>query len=564
MSISSLLLKVNSPAQYVGGEVNTAGKRDAKKKIALAFPDLYHVGMSNLGLQILREVANAVPDWSAERVFHPAPDMERELRAAGLPLGSLESGTPLKSFDALGVSLACELHAAALPSLLDLGGVAPLAAERDDAAPIVIAGGHATFNPEIFADFVDAFAIGDGEEVFAEILRTLGGFDSTAPRRDKLTALAQIAGVYVPSLYPTRIVNGIVAPVLPAKIARRVVADLDAAPVSLAPIVPLVETAHERVVLEIMRGCPNGCRFCQAGQINRPVRYRSVATLLAHADAIYRATGYDEIGLLSLSSSDYPHLEELTTALDAKFAPLGVGLSLPSLRVNSKLLDLPRRLQTVRKSGLTFAPEAGSDRLRAVINKRVTNEDLLAGCEEAFRRGWKAVKLYFMLGLPTETDDDVLAIAELCNAAAGRRGKITCAVGNFIPKPFTPLQWCPMTAPEILRARQQLLLRSVNRRAVDCKCHDIEVSVLEAALARGDRRLGKVILAAWQNGARLDNWSEHFNRAAWEKAFAENGLTPAEFAEREFSPDAILPWSHLDAANEDWLRREYDGIGKSE
>jgi radical SAM superfamily enzyme YgiQ (UPF0313 family) len=351
---------------------------------------------------------------------------------------------------------------------------------------------------------------------------------------------------------------------LPQKIARRVVANLDAAPTPLAPIVPLVETAHERIVLEIMRGCPNGCRFCQAGMINRPARLRSVETLLAQAEAIYHNTGYDEIGLLSLSSSDYPQLNELTARLTEKFEPRGVNLSLPSLRVNRKLLELPQQLGAVRRGGLTLAPEAGSDRLRAVINKDVTNDHLLDACAEAFRRGWRNLKLYFMIGLPTETEDDIAAIADLCNrAAAAAPGKIrgaviNCAVSNFIPKPFTPFQWCPMDAPETLRAKQSLLLRHIDRRRVDCKTHDRETGALEAALARGDRRLGAVIKTAFERGARLENWSEHFKLATWESAFASHHLTISQFSELRFAPDEILPWSHIDlGVSDDFLRREY-------
>ncbi len=556
--LEPLLARVRGPGQYVGGEVGTVVKPAARLRAALAFPDLYSVGMSHHGLRILYEAGNALAEIACERVFTPAPDFEAELRAAGRKLYTLETFTPLAECDLLGFSLAYELSATNLLTMLDLGGVPLLAAERGEGAPLVLAGGHGTFNPEPFVDFCDAFFIGEADLAWPRILELLVELKA-APRPEKLRRLAAIDGVYVPTLYRTEERDGwVVVPAgqadTPWPVKREFVANLETAPAPRRPVVPVAETAHERTVIEILRGCPHGCRFCQAGLVTRPVRERPVECLLDLAKAGAAATGYDEIGLLSLSSTDHSRFDELVEKLDAEFAPRGVSLSLPSLRVNAALADVPRRFRSVRKSGLTLAPEAGSERLRAAINKNISDADLLAAAEAAFKNGWKAIKLYFMLGLPTETDADVLAIAELARQVAARRSRgggrgggaaVTVSVSNFVPKAGTPFQWEAMCAPEELARRQKLLAGAIDRKRIDYKTHDLPTSRLEGVFARGDRRLGRAIRRAWEAGARLDAWSEHFRPALWDQALAAEGIDQAVWiGPRQLGE--LLPWSHID------------------
>lgn len=574
----SLLARVRGPGQYVGGEPNQIVKPDAGFRLALAFADAYSVGMSHHGLRILYDIANRMEGVAAERVFAPFPDMEAALRAAGRPLSTLETGVPLRDCDMIGFSLGYELAATSVLTMLDLGGL-PLTrfAREGTALPLVIAGGAATFNPEPVSDFFDLFVIGEAEEALPEILVLAARSKPLTPEK-RVRLLRDIAltvqGAYVPSLYATRVLPDgtevVAAPsgggsAAPYPVRRRAVADFDAAPAPVEPVVPIHETVHERAVLEIMRGCPNGCRFCQAGYVGRPVRERSPETLSRAARACIAATGYDEIGLLSLSSSNYSRFDELVGLLDAEFAPRGVGLSLPSIRVDHALSGIPKRFSSVRKSGLTVAPEAGTERLRAVINKDVRDADLLAAAEEAFKRNWRRIKLYFMIGLPTETDEDVTAIAGLAHKAAGMRrgggarGKppLHLSVSNFVPKPFTAFQWTGAAHPDVWTARQRLLAQRIDRRLAVCNTHDVSASLLEAAVSRGDRRLGRVILSAWRLGARLDAWSEHFRPAAWDRAFRENGLDPAALATRDISVDAALPWGHIDCGVDPaFLRRE--------
>ena len=562
----SILARVEGPGQYVGDEPNQIVKPEADLRLALAFPDVYQIGMSHHGLRILYEIANGMDGVAAERVFAPFPDMERELRAAGRRLATLETLTPLCDCQAIGFSLGYELAASAVPAILDLGGVPPTRFEREGAnAPLVLAGGGACLNPEPLSDFIDFFLIGEGEEALPEILTILrnrlplrGG-----SRRDVLFELAtRVEGVYVPELYETAerpdgtiVVAGPARAGVPFPVRRRLVEDFSAAPQVRRPIVPIHETVHERAVVEVMRGCPNGCRFCQAGYAGRPKRERSPASLVAAARDCLAATGYDEVGLLSLSTSNHSRFDELVGTLDKELAPGGISLSLPSLRVDHALSGIPARLSSVRKSGLTVAPEAGSDRLRAVINKDVKNADLLAAADEAFRRGWRQIKLYFMLGLPTETEEDVQAIVDLVHEAAGRKkggkgrgGKpdIQVSASNFVPKPFTAFQWLGAAGTAVWDARQQFLAARLNRRLAVHHGHDTAVSLLEAVFARGDRRLGKVALAAWRAGARLDAWSDHFRPDIWRDAFAANNLDPERLAGREFDPVEPLPWNHID------------------
>jgi radical SAM family uncharacterized protein len=577
--LAPALARVRGPGQYAGGEPNQIVKPRAELRLALAFPDVYAVGMSHHGLRILYEIANGLEGVAAERVFAPFPDMERELRAAGRRLATLETFTPLSECQVIGFSVCYELAASSILTILDLGGV-PLTrfARENTGAPLVIAGGGGCLNPEPLSDFIDAFVIGEAEEALPELLAIvrrrlpLRGED----RRKTLRELAaRVEGVYVPELYETGvspggevIVAGSLAEEAPLPIRRRLIADLEAAPQVRRPVVPVHETVHERVTLEIMRGCPHGCRFCQAGYATRPLRARTPETLLAAARDCLAASGYDEVGLLSLSSSNHPRFDELLEILDRELAPRGIGLSLPSLRMDQALSGLPARLATVRRSGLTVAPEAGSDRLRAVINKNVGNEDLLAGADEAFRRHWRQIKLYFMIGLPTETEADVLAIAELAHAAARRRGggrgkgggpAIHVSVGNFVPKPFTAFQWLGAAGREAWKAKQRLLAGRLDRRLAAFHGHDAEVSLLEAAFSRGDRRLGRVILAAWRAGARLDAWSEHFRPGLWRDAFALHGLSPDDLAARTLDGEAPLPWDHIDCGlGKPFFRREWE------
>ncbi len=566
-SLAPVLARVAGPGQYVGGEHNHVTKPDAALRFALGFADVYAVGMSHHGIRILYDTVNAESGMAAERVFAPLPDMERELRARGARLATLETATPLCDCQVVGFSLSYELAATSILTMLDLGGIPLTRFEREGtAAPVVIAGGASTLNPEPLTDFVDVFLIGEGEESLPELLRIVrDALPITKDNRaDILLRIArEVKSAYVPALYETAAqpdgtvtVTGAAASGVPFPVARRIVEDFDSAHQVTKPIVPIHETVHERAVLEIMRGCPNGCRFCQAGYATRPQRERSPESLRAAALACLANTGYDEVGLLSLSTSNYSRFDELVAALDAELSPKEVSLSLPSLRVDHALSGIPSRFKSVRKSGLTVAPEAGTDRLRAVINKHVRNEDLLAAAEEAFRQGWKQMKLYFMVGLPTETEEDVRAIAALAEAAAKKRprgGKgnnrpaISLSVSNFVPKAHTAFQWFGAAHPDEWAARQALVRESVNRKLVAYHGHDVSTSLLEAVFARGDRRLGKALLSAWKNGARLDAWTEHFRPAVWNAAFADAGLDPVLLATRNIPLDAALPWDHIDS-----------------
>jgi len=580
-----LLRQVTKPVRYLGREWNAVIKDPSEVlvRFALCYPDAYEIGMSHQGLRILYEVVNRRPDAACERFFHPWPDAAKLLRQRGLPLCSLESGAPLCDFDFVGITLQHELTYTSVLSLLELGGMSPLATERSPGDPLVIGGGPCAFNPEPLADFFDAFVIGDGEEVLDELLDLFlaqppdlrdAARRSPQDRAKLLRRLAQIQGVYVPSGYEVEAAEaGHLVPVprdgdFPSRVTKRVVMHLDSAPYPVAPVVPYCETVHDRAEIEPARGCTHGCRFCQAGMIYRPVRERSLQTLIAQAEQIITNTGYDEVSFLSLNCPDYSRIEELVDALHERLADRRVSVSLPSLRVDSFSVGLAERVQRVKKSGLTLAPEAGTQHMRDIINKDVSEDDLTQAATAAFSSGWQRLKLYFMVGLPQETDEDVLAIPEtiervlaIARTELNRNGygrlRLNVSVASLIPKPHTPFQWLGQSSRAELLDTQRMVRNAVRNRRVSLSFHDVRQSALEAALARGDRRLGPVILSAYRAGAIFDAWSEHFNFDAWLQALADHGLDLDELAQQEIPTEAPLPWDLIDSAVEkDFLREE--------
>jgi len=576
----NLLPKVGQPGQYVGGEWNSVVKNwDAcPVRSAFLFPDTYDVGMSHLGLRILYHVVNSREEFLMERSFAPLPDMEALMRQEKIPLFSWESCRSLADFDILGITLQYEMSYTNILNMLDLAGLPVRAADRADGLPLVMAGGPCAFNPEPLADFIDFFVLGEGEEVILEILQLVREFKNRGSfqKTDFLRAAAQIDGVYVPSLYTThygadgRIARLERAEGAPEGVTKRLVRDFSGAEFPDKTLVPSIETVHDRIMLEVLRGCSRGCRFCQAGILYRPVRERDMETLLRQADDLVRSTGYDEMALTSLSTADYTCVEPLIKQLTDRYAAQGVGVSLPSLRVDAFSVSLAKAVQAVRKSGLTFAPEAGSQRLRDVINKGVTEEDLMETVSAAFSQGWTGIKLYFMLGLPTETLEDLQGIVDLTEkvVTAGFRNKpagvkkpikVTVSVSCFVPKAHTPFQWLGQVSRESLKEKQQFLRERFRRfRHATLNYHDVEISFLEACFARGDRRLGPVLEAAWRKGCKFDAWSEHFRYPLWLEAFADCGLDPEFFANRDFTADEILPWDHLSSGvSKSWLWQEY-------
>ena len=573
-----MLQAVEKPARYTGGEWNAQPKDSAAVacRVALAMADVYEVGMSNLGLKILYEILNRRADVAAERVYAPWLDMEEEMRRRHIPLFSLETLREISSFDLLGFSLQYELLITNTLNMLDLAGLPLHAAERTEEQPFVIGGGPCVYNTEPIADFFDFFVLGDGEEVVAEVCEALIGWKKEGRpggRRGFLRRAAGIAGVYVPSFYaPEYAADGAFAGLrvldaaAPLQVFRRVVKDLDAVPFLEKPIVPYLGIVHDRLMLELFRGCTRGCRFCQAGMAYRPVRERKPETLKRLARALFDSTGYNEMSLTSLSSADYSCLAPLVDGLLADTKGERVSFSLPSLRIDSFSVDIAERLQQVRKSGLTFAPEAGTQRLRDVINKNVTEEDLLHSVRTAFEQGWKAVKLYFMMGLPTERDEDIVGIAELAQKVVdcykevkGKRGvKVTVSVSCFVPKAYTPFQWFAQVPQAEFERRQRLLKASIRDRAISFHYHDARASVLEGALSRGDRRLAPVIETAWRNGAKFDGWTDQFKDEVWHAAFESCGIDPAYYSRRERTLDEALPWAHTSpGVSEEFLRREW-------
>ncbi len=570
-----VLPHVETPAQYTGGEQNQIVKdhSSVRLRVALAMPDTYAMGMSSLGLKILYHVWNTRPQTLCERVFTPWPDMEDRMRQHSVSLYTLESFTPVRQFDVLAFSVAYEGGFTNLLTMLDLAGIPLHATARGQDDPLVIMGGHTAFSPEPLADFIDAFCIGEGEEMAVEISDKIAALKAEKlPREELLYRLCrEVPGVYVPGFYrfeygDDNAIRDVVPlrPGLPFPVRRRVVENFDAAPFPTQPIVTWVETVHERYQIEIMRGCVNGCRFCQAGMITRPQRQRSVETVIKLAREGLAQTGYDDISLLSLSSSDYAGITDLARRLNDEFEEKGISISFPSLRIGTVLATLPKEMSRVRKAGLTVAPEAASERLRAIINKPVTDADLLAGCRAAFEAGYDHVKLYFMLGLPGETDDDLHAIGRLSERIALERrktgkgmAKVTTSVSSFVPKAGTPFQWAPMLSREEWKRRQNVIRDSTQCKSVKIKVHDVEISYLEGILARGDRRIGAVIERAWRGGARFDGWHGMLRLNAWMEAFAHCGLDPDWFALRERPVTEIMPWVIVsDTVSEPFLKRE--------
>jgi len=554
------LLKIQKPARYAGGEINQVVKAwdSVLTHVALVFPDLYDLGMSNLGWAILYDLINQRPDALAERAFAPWSDMESALRAAGIPLYSLESKHSLADFDIVGFSLPYETLFTNTLNILDLSGIPLFTNQRDESHPLVIAGGHAVYNPEPMHAFIDAFVIGEGEEVISEIIAAHQAWKaSRRSRQELLHDLSQIWGVYIPSLYETHYhPDGTVAsieklvPEAPLPILKRIVAKLP--PPTTRLLVPYIDTVHNRVPIEIMRGCTRGCRFCHAGMITRPVRERSVDEIVEAIEQALANTGYEEIGLLSLSSSDYTHIIELVDAVSSRFAGRHLSVSLPSLRIESFSVDLMDALKDSRRSGFTLAPEAATERMRAIINKPVSTEQLIETARAIYARGWHNLKLYFMIGHPSETIEDVQAISDLCKTILaegrkiiGRRAQVTAGVSTFIPKPHTPFQWVSCDTYEQMQLKQELLKRSLRGPGLKLNWNSPEDTLFEAWLSRGDRRMAEVVYQAWKLGAKFDAWKEHFHYDLWQQAFAVAGLDPSFYTHRERPIDEIFPWEHI-------------------
>ena len=579
-----ILLNIEKPARYIGGEVNSVmkDKDEVDIRFAMCFPDVYEIGMSHLGIQILYDMFNRREDIWCERVYSPWLDLDKVLREKNIPLFALESQDPVRDFDFLGITIQFEMCYTNILQILDLSHIPLHAADRTKADPIVIGGGPCAYNPEPLAEFFDIFYIGEGETVYDELLDTYKAWKkSGGSRKEFLRQAARIEGLYVPQFYDaTYNEDGTIAsftpndPCAPSKVRKQVVMDVTDAPYPMKPVVPYIKATQDRVVLEIQRGCIRGCRFCQAGMIYRPTRERSVETLKEYARTMLENTGHEEISLSSLSSSDYSKLNELVTFLIEEFKDRGINISLPSLRIDAFSLDVMSKVQDIRKSSLTFAPEAGSQRMRDVINKGLTEEEILAGAGQAFEGGWSKVKLYFMLGLPTETEEDMKEIARLSDRVARRyyeipkeerHGKcqITASSSFFVPKPFTPFQWAAMYPAEEYDRRAHLVneefREQLNRKSLKYNWHDARGTVLEGVMARGDRRVGKVIEEAYRLGCLFDSWTETFRNDLWMQAFDNARVDIDFYNQRVRGKDEIFPWDFIDiGVSRSFLRREWE------
>ena len=575
----SWLQHVEKPARYMGGEWNSVAKNHSEVDVtmAFAFPDVYEVSMSHLGIKILYGIVNERPDAAAERVFAPWHDMEAEMRNREIPLFSLETKTPIRDFDLLAFTLQYEMCYTNIINMLDLAGIPFYGKDRDLSFPLLIGGGPCVYNMEPIADFFDVVSIGESEDwinEFIDLYKAEKEKGFPGGKEAFLRKAAQIEGTYIPSLYePQYSESGdfigmkVLAEEAPAIVKKRIVEDMEAAFYPTKPVVPYLDIVHDRAVLELFRGCLRGCRFCQAGMLYRPVRERTPEKLVQLAKEIIANTGYNEISLMSLSSADYSKLPELVDMLMEEFKDKQVSVSLPSLRIDAFSIDIAKKVQQVRKSGLTFAPEAGSQRMRDVINKGVSEEDLMAACENAFKSGWNTVKLYFMMGLPTETDEDVAGIADLAykvldlhrEITGKRNGKVTVSCSFFVPKSHSPYQWYGQQDVEEIHRKQKYLKSLINNRNISYHYHDGYTGYLEAVFARGDRRLAASVVEAWKLGCKFDGWTEFFNYEAWMQAFENTNIDPEYYARRKRDFSEALPWDHLDdTVSKEFLRREWE------
>ncbi len=570
-TVEDLLSRVEVPGRYVGGEWNSVVKdpKGIKVSMVLAFPDIYELGMSHLGIQLLYSLVNSMEEIACERVFAPWVDMEGLMRAEGIPLFSLENRTPIRNFDIVGFSLQYEMSYTNVLNMLALGEIPIRREDRVEGDPIILGGGPGALSPEPLSDFIDLFIVGDGEETLPKVVSMVKELkQERATRSDIIVSIAkEVRGVYAPSLYDV-IYNreGKVVEIIPKydwvamPVRVQTVTNLDSAYFPEKPIVPYIQTIHDRITLEVMRGCTQGCRFCQAGMIKRPTRFRRVETLLRQAENCYKNTGQEEISLAALSISDYPYLDELLAKLQQSFNERKVNISLPSLRISDGLHRLPSYLSSVRKSSLTMAPEAATPELRKSIGKDINDADLFMAVEEAFRLGWRGVKLYFMVGLPGETDRDIDAIGELTHKVSnirrklkGSPGEVTLTIAPFVPKAHTPFQWEPMASLERIKDIKVHLKTKLKQPWIKLKFHNAERSILEGALSRGDRKLGEVLKLAWKSGCRMDAWDEHFDFNKWERAFSEAGLDMDFYLYRRRGYEEVPPWGHISAG----IRKEF-------